>query len=229
MSYSGTLDSRASALNDGMTKVFSLMFVGLLLTTLVAGFGSNSPALLELVTKSAWKWPILLAPLGFVLVMSFGYSGLSAGTLRTLFIGYALINGLSLSAIMAVYSLPSLLIAGVGATVLFGAMAGYGYFTKKDLSGYGGILFGGLIALLVVMILNIFLASTILTYVISVAGILLFMALTAFDVQKIRDELWEGDFDSKATTMGALTLYLDFLNLFLFILRLVGAPVPKND
>lgn len=218
----GTRSSQEAWLNDAFTKMFAIMGGGLLLTAGAAVLTAAFPAFQAVLLATSLKWVVIFAPLVMVLIMGFGYEKLSANSLRTLFVAFSLVNGLSLSAIIVVYSVSSIVLSLIGASGLFLGMALYGYLTKKDLTSWGSILFVGLIVLLVVMIINLFLGSTLLEMAISVAGILLFMALTAFDVQKLRDQLWMEPTAEKAVIMGALTLYLDFLNLFLFVLRLFG-------
>jgi uncharacterized protein len=218
----------AGWLNDALMKVFTIMGGGLALTAITAMFAASSTAFMAVFTGTALKWVILFAPLVMVLIMSFGYQKLSRQSLMALFLAFAVLNGLSLSVIVLMYSASALVLSFLSASALFLGMAAYGYLTKKDLSSWGSILFVGLIVLLGVMILNMFLGSTILEIVISCAGILLFMALTAYDVQNIKDTLWMEEDNRKAIIMGALSLYLDFLNLFLFILRLFGL-APKTD
>ena len=219
----------AGWLNSSLQRVFTMMGGGLALTAFMALLASSSPAFMSLFLGTGLKWVILFAPLVMVLIMSFGYSKLSKTSLLWLFLGFAVLNGLSLSVIVLAYSVTALVSSFFSASALFLGMAAYGYFTKKDLSSWGSILFVGLIVLLGVMILNIFLGSGLLNIAISCAGVLLFMALTAYDVQKIRNDLWIEQDNGKAVIMGALTLYLDFLNLFLFILRLFGVNTPRND
>lgn len=212
----------------GMTRVYNYMFLGLILTAVVSLFTASSPALMAAIFGTPLKWVVLLAPIGFVLAMSFGYNKFSANTLRTLFFTYAFINGLSLSILCVAYTGASLFGAFLSASAVFAVMSVIGYTTKTDLTKYGPILFAGLIALLIVMVVNIFVGSSALNTAISCLGVLLFTALTAYDTQKIAEQVRDNS-DGKAGIMGALTLYLDFLNLFLFILNLLGVKTPQAD
>ena len=212
-----------------LSKVYSTMGLGLLVTFLIAMLMSSSPATMEAVFGSALKWPVMLAPLAFVLIMSFGYEKFQASTLKALFYGFSVLQGLSLSVIFVVYTGASIATTlGLAAAMFFG-MSAYGYFTKRSLHHLGGYLMVALIMLIVVMIVNIFLKNSMLEIVISCVGVLLFLALTAYDTQKIKETLWSERDVEKATIMGALTLYLDFLNLFLFLLRLLGVKVPSKE
>lgn len=214
-----------------MSKVYATMGLGLLVTFLTAMFVASSPATMAAIFGSALKWPVMLAPLAFVLIMSFGYSKFSAGTLKALFYGFSVLQGLSLSVIFLAYTGTSIATTlGLTAAMFFG-MSAYGYFTKRSLHNLGGYLMVALIMLIIVMIVNIFLKSPVMTIAISCIGVLLFLALTAYDTQQIKETLWAERDVEKATIMGALTLYLDFLNIFLFLLRLIGVQVPgsKDD
>jgi uncharacterized protein len=214
-----------------LSKVYSTMGIGLVVTFLTSMFLASSPNLMAAIFGSALKWPIMLAPLAFVLIMSFGYSKFSASTLKALFYGFSVLQGLALSVIFIAYTGTSIATTlGLTASMFFG-MSAYGYFTKRSLHNLGGYLLVALIMLIVVMVVNIFLKSSILAIAISMIGVLLFLVLTAYDTQKIKDSLMVERDVEKATIMGALTLYLDFLNLFLFMLRLIGVQTPgsKDD
>ena len=214
-----------------LSKVYSTMGIGLVVTFLTAMFLASSPTTMAAIFGSALKWPVMLAPLAFVLIMSFGYSKFSATTLKALFYGFSVLQGLSLSVIFLAYTGTSIATTlGLTAAMFFG-MSAYGYFTKRSLHNLGGYLMVALIMLIVVMIVNIFLKSSMLAIIISMVGVLLFLVLTAYDTQQIKDSLMVERDVEKATIMGALTLYLDFLNIFLFLLRLIGVQVPgsKDD
>lgn len=212
-----------------LSKVYSTMGLGLLVTFLVAALMSSSPATMAAVFGSALKWPVMLAPLVFVLIMSFGYEKFQASTLTALFYGFSVLQGLSLSVIFVVYTGASIATTLALSAAMFFGMSAYGYFTKRSLHNLGGYLMVALIMLLVVMIVNIFLKNSMLEILISCVGVLLFLALTAYDTQQIKETLWSERDVEKATIMGALTLYLDFLNLFLFLLRLLGVKVPSKE
>lgn len=212
-----------------LSKVYSTMGLGLLVTFLVAALMSSSPATMAVVFGSALKWPVMLAPLAFVLIMSFGYEKFQASTLTALFYGFSVLQGLSLSVIFVVYTGASIATTLALSAAMFFGMSAYGYFTKRSLHNLGGYLMVALIMLIVVMIVNIFLKNSMLEILISCVGVLLFLALTAYDTQQIKETLWSERDVEKATIMGALTLYLDFLNLFLFLLRLLGVKVPSKE
>lgn len=214
-------------------QVFAWMFGGLILTSISSlYFGLNPDALRYLISVSetgaklnVLGWIVMLAPLGFVLVMSFAFKKLSYIQLASIFILYALVNGISLGFIFYVYDIGSIFKAFVSASALFGIMAVAGYTTKTDLTSFGRIMFFGLIGIIVASLINFFLKSSTMDYVISIFGVIIFTGLTAYDVQKIKALSYESDGSvvyRKLGIMGALNLYLDFINLFLYLLRLFG-------
>lgn len=221
-------DKSSLGLSSFMSTTFIWMFFALMVSALFSVWFASSPDLMAmLMTKTAEGkaaltasgWVVLFAPLGFVLLMSFGYESLSANMLTFLFIVYAAVNGISLSFILLFYTAGSVLGCFVTAALMFGIFAVYGYTTKKDLSSWGNILFMGLIGLIIALVFNAFLGSKLIDYIISIAGVIIFTALTAYDVQKIKSEYYDG---KKGAIMAALNLYLDFINLFLYLLRLFG-------
>jgi FtsH-binding integral membrane protein len=172
----------------------------------------------------------LFAPLGFVLIMSFAYQRLSSTALMALFMAYATINGISFSFILHAFTPGSVLGCFLSASAMFGVMAVMGYTTNQDLTKFGRILFMGVIGVLIAMVINFFLHSSQLDYIISIIGVMVFTALTAYDVQKLK-RIGEGiEYEGgvavndvkKMSILGALTLYLDFINIFLFLLRMFG-------
>ncbi len=174
---------------------------------------------------SPLMWLFVLAPLAFVLVLSFGIQRMAAGTAQLVFWAFATSMGLSLSSIFAVYTGESIARVFFITAGTFGAMSLWGYTTRRDLTSMGSFLFMGLIGLIIAMVVNIFLASSALAFAISAIGVLIFVGLTAYDTQKIKEMYFEGDSAevmSKKSIMGALRLYLDFINLFLMLLRLFG-------
>lgn len=221
--------SSADWLNTTMAKVYGAMGLGLVITAIVALLTYSAPGFQAAILGTWLKWPVLLAPLGFVLVMSFGYKRFSATTLYGLFIAYAAINGLAFSAIMNVFRVGDILLALFSTIGLFGFMSVYGYFTKKDLTSLGQLLFVGLIGILIAMVVNLFVGSSVLATVISCVAVLVFLGLTAYDTQKIREQLWNGEDTGKTIVMGALTLYLDFVNLFIHLLQLLGVLGKSSD
>jgi uncharacterized protein len=208
-----------------MQKVFGLMGLGTAITGLVAFFTAQSPTLLNLVYGTPLRWVVFLAPLGFVLALSFGIQRMRASTAQLVFWAFAGVMGLSLASIFLVYTGQSIVTTFFVSSATFFAMALYGYTTKRDLTGWGSFLFMGLIGLIIASVVNLFVGSTALQFAISAIGVLIFTGLTAYDTQKIKEMYWAGD-DSetggKKAIMGALTLYLDFINLFLMLLRFIG-------
>ena len=228
----GTAAVIDEGLRSYMLKVYNYMGIGLVVTGLVAWF-SNQAAVSngqltgwgELLYTSPLMWVVALAPLGFVLVLSFGINKLSVGAAQATFWAFAAIMGLSLSSIFMVYTDASIAKVFFITAATFGAMSLYGYTTKRDLSGIGNFLIMGLIGLIIAMIVNIFLQSTALEFAISAIGVLIFVGLTAYDTQKIKESYnvsFGADVLAKGAIMGALSLYLDFINLFLMLLRLFG-------
>jgi uncharacterized protein len=221
-----------------MANVFAFMFVALGISALFAYLFANNASLLQyLLTEtdtglkpSMLAYIVMFAPLGFVLLMSFGYNRLSAPVLMTLFIAYSAINGISFSFILLIYTSGSILACFLSAAGMFGLMAFMGYTTKQDLTSFGRIMMMGLIGIIIAMVINFFLHNSTMDYIISFIGVMVFTGLTAYDVQKLKN-IGEGiEYEGtpvvevkKRSIMGALTLYLDFINLFLFLLRLFGS------
>jgi FtsH-binding integral membrane protein len=214
-----------------LSSVFSWMFMGLLATAGMAWiFADNAYLMSLLITETgmtALGWIVMLSPIGFVLLMSFGFQKLSSGSLMLLFIAYSVIMGMSLSFIFLAYDLGSIASTFAITAGMFGAMALLGYTTKTDLSKFGSILIMGLIGIVIASFVNLLiLRSTMMDYIISLLGVLIFTGLTAYDVQKLK-RIGSGmetgsEISRKLIVMGALTLYLDFINLFLFLLRFLG-------
>lgn len=219
-----------------MSSVFMWMFVALALSTVTAYLFSQNQGLLSyLVDAEAGKlntlgWGVMLAPLGFVMLMSLGYQRLSGPVIAALYMLYAAINGISFSFILLAYTSASVITCFASAAVMFGVMGFMGYTTNKDLSSMGRILSMAVIGIVVAMIINFFARSSQLDYIVSIVGVIVFTGLAAWDVQKLKiigagldmeGNQTEADV-KKLSVMGALTLYLDFVNLFLFLLRLFG-------
>jgi uncharacterized protein len=215
-----------------LANVFSWMFMALATTALVAYVASGNEAFLGMMFNaqtggmSMFGWVIMLSPLGLVLWMSAGLARLSAANLSLIFIVYSILMGLSLSFIFLAYTGASIAKTFVIASSMFGLMALVGYTTKTDLSRFGSLMFMGLIGLIIASVINFFMKSSTMDYIISFIGVLVFTGLTAYDVQKLKrigaSNMEQGESMRKATIMGALTLYLDFINLFLFLLRFFG-------
>ena len=216
--------ARDAGLRSYMLKVYNYMASGVLLTGIVALLFASSGMAAQ-VMATPLKWLIILAPLGFVFAMSFGVNRMTTATLQTLFWGFAVAMGLSMSTIFLVYTGVSIAQTFFAVSAGFLALSLYGYTTKKDLSGFGTFLIMGVIGLLVAMVINMFLQSTAMGYAISGIGVLLFAGLTVYDTQKIKSmyaHIAGTDMMGKAAIMSALTLYLDFINMFQFMLAFMG-------
>ncbi len=208
-----------------MLKIYNYMASGLALTGVIALLTANSPTMLQAIFGTPLQWVVMLAPLGFVMVLSFGINKLSLSTAQALFWAFAAVMGLSMASIFLIYTGTSIARVFFISASTFAAMSLYGYTTKRDLSGFGSFLFMGLIGIVIAGLVNLFLQSSALQFVISTVGVLVFVGLTAYDTQKIKVMYAQADgseIAGKKAIMGALTLYLDFINLFLMLLRLFG-------
>jgi FtsH-binding integral membrane protein len=213
-----------AGLRSYMLSVYNYMASGVLLTGIVAMLFANSGMAAQ-VLSSPLRWLVMLAPLGFVMVLSFGINRLSTGTAQALFWAFAAVMGLSLSSIFLVYTGTSIAQTFFATAAAFGGLSLFGYTTKKDLSGLGTFLIMGVVGLLAAMLINIFLRSPVFQLAISGIGVLLFAGLTAYDTQKIKSVYFQvqgTEFVGKSVVMGALTLYLDFVNMFTFLLNFMG-------
>ena len=213
-------------LRSHMLKVYNYMASGVLLTGIVAMFVADSPALLSAIFSGPQAYVVMFSPFIMVLVMSFGINKLSTFALQACYWVFAGLMGLSLSTVLLAYTGESVARVFFITAATFGSLSLYGYTTKKSLSGMGSFLFMGLIGLIIASIVNIFMQSSMMEFVISVIGVLIFAGLTAYDTQKIKQMYFEGhgtEALSKLSIMGALKLYLDFINMFLFLLRLFGS------
>jgi FtsH-binding integral membrane protein len=231
LSGSSTYKQTSSNVKTFMSNVFSWMFLALIVTSVAAWwFASDLTLLRMLVTEegkmSVLGWVVMLAPLGFVLLMSFAFNRLSYTTLIILFITYATLVGISMSFILLAYTLSSVFLTFAITAGMFGTMAVVGYTTKTDLTSFGKIMMMGLVGIIIATIVNMFMQSSMLNYIISYVGVAVFTGLTAYDVQKLKmigEGTTYGDENTKKLSiLGALTLYLDFINLFLMLLRLFG-------
>jgi FtsH-binding integral membrane protein len=205
-----------------MGRVYGHMALAVITSMIVSFLVSSSPALMGLLFGTALKWVVIFAPLVAILAMSFAVEKFSKGALQIFLHGFAALMGLSFATIFVVYNIGSIVSAFMGAAVLFGTMSFYGYFTKRDLTSIGQFMFVGLIAIIIASIINIFIGSTVFQMVISAIGIIVFLGLTAYDTQKIRQLVTQEGDTGKEEVMGALSLYLDFINLFLMLLQLFG-------
>ena len=227
-----------------MLKVYNYMALGVAVTGIVAlmvanmavssvptpyslGGGTYLTELGATIYTSPLRWVIMFAPLAFVMVLSFGINRLSAGAAQMAFWAFSAIMGLSISWIFLVYAGGSIAQVFFVTAATFGALSLWGYTTKRDLSGMGTFLFMGVIGLIIASIVNIFLASSAFQFAISVLGVLIFAGLTAYDTQRIKNEYayvaHDGTLMAKSAIMGALSLYLDFVNMFMFLLSLFGS------
>ncbi|MEP9361283.1 Bax inhibitor-1/YccA family protein [Sphingomonas sp. KR3-1] len=228
-------EARDAGLRSYMLSVYNYMLSGVLLTGVVALLFAKTGWVQSLYSLnengapaglSALGFIVALSPLAVVLTMNFGIRRLSTSTLQTLFWVYAFLVGLSLSTIFVTYTDTSIAQVFFGTAAGFAGLSLWGYTTKRDLSGMGTFLIMGLIGLIVAMVVNMFIGSGPLSLAISVIGVLIFAGLTAYDTQKIKSMyayVGNTDMRGKAVVMGALTLYLDFINMFLFLLRLFGS------
>ena len=213
-----------AGLRSYMLSVYNYMASGVLLTGIVALLAYQS-GFTQSMIGSPLMWVVMLAPLAFVMVLSFGINKLSTGAAQALFWVYAAVMGLSMSTIFLAFSGTSIAQTFFATAAAFLGLSLYGYTTKKDLSGIGTFLIMGVVGIIVAMLINLFVQSTALGLAISVIGVLLFAGLTAYDTQKIKSMYFyvQGtDFVGKSVVMGALTLYLDFVNMFTFLLNLLG-------
>jgi FtsH-binding integral membrane protein len=216
-----------AGLRSYMLSVYNYMTSAILLSGIVAiGFAMSGAAAQVFVGGGILKWIITFAPLGFVFGMSFGQARMSTGTLQLMFWGFAVAMGLSLSTIFLVYSEIAIAQAFFATAASFAGLSLWGYTTKKDLSAMGTFLIMGLVGLIVASVINLFVHSGPLAYVISLVGVLLFAGLTAYDTQRTKSmyaAVAGTEYEGRVAIMSALNLYLDFINMFLFILRLFGS------
>jgi uncharacterized protein len=212
----------AEEINSAMGRVYGHMSLAVLVSMLVSYWIGTTPELLQFFFTGVLKWIVIFAPLAAIFGVSYVLANNpTKSTAQLCLHGFAALMGLSFSMIFAVFTMGSIVSAFMGAAILFGVMSGYGYFTKRSLDSVGRFMFVGLIAIIIASIVNIFIGSTVMQMVISALAIIIFLGLTAYDTQKIREELSVETSDS-AEVRGALTLYMDFINLFLNLLQLFG-------
>jgi FtsH-binding integral membrane protein len=219
------VDRIDEGLRSYMLSVYNYMGLGLALTGLVAFFVAATPAIYMPIFTTPLKWVVMLAPLGFVFFLSARIQNMSAGAAQATFWAFAAVMGLSMASIFLVFTGASIARVFFITAGTFGAMSLYGYTTKRDLTNWGSFLFMGLIGIIIASLVNIFLASPALYFAISVIGVVVFVGLTAYDTQQIKEMYYEGDgadVMTKKTIMGSLRLYLDFINLFVMLLHLFG-------
>ena len=227
-SLNGDVMGRGATFDAGLRKhmlsIYNYMASGVLLSGIVAWFFASSN-MAAAVMQTPLKWLIILAPLGFVFGMSMGANRMKTSTLQALFWGFCVVMGLSLSTIFLVYTNASIATTFLATAGAFAGLSLFGYTTKKSLSAMGSFMVMGLVGIIIAMVINIFVQSSALQMGISVLGVLIFAGLTAYDTQRLKDEyamLAGTEFAGKAVVLGALTLYLDFINMFQFLLSFLG-------
>jgi len=219
----------ADQINTAMGRVYSYMALAVLVSMLTSYGVSTSTELMALLFGTPLKWVVMFAPLVFVFLVPMLFNagiGLMGGILTLA--AFAALMGLSFATIFVVYSMGSIFTAFMGAGILFGVMSFYGYFTRRSLESLGQFMFIGLIAIIIASVVNIFIGSTVMQMVISAVAIVIFLGLTAYDTQTIREQLMDNN-DTTAELYGALTLYLDFINIFISLLQLIGVAPNKDD
>lgn len=219
----GVLNYRtAGEINAAMGRVYGHMSLAVIVSMLVSYWIGTTPELLAFFFTGVLKWIVIFAPLAAIFGISYVLNNNpSKGVAQLCLHGFAALMGLSFSMIFAVFTMGSIVSAFMGAAILFAVMSGYGYFTKRSLDSMGKFMFVGLIAIVIASIVNIFIGSTVMQMVISALAIIIFLGLTAYDTQQIREMVSVDTSDSVEVT-GALTLYMDFINLFLNLLQLFG-------
>ncbi len=223
INYSRSEERAVAASNTLVRQVYAWMGAGLLITALMALATVSSPALLRAVVGNRLVfYGLVFGELGLVMVLSGAINRLSAASATFLFVGYAALNGVTLSVIFLVYTADSIASTFLVSAGMFGAMSAYGALTRRDLTSWGSFLFMGLIGVVLASLVNIYLRSDAVSWVVSALGVIVFTGLTAYDSWKIKALAAGGTGGRKPAILGALTLYLDFINLFLMLLRLVG-------
>jgi len=208
-----------------MLSIYNYMASGVLLTGLVALLTASTGLALSFASGPL-MWIVALSPLAIVFAMSFGVQRFSTSTLQAMFWGFAVLMGLSLSTIFLVYTGGSIAATFFATAGAFAGLSLYGYTTQRDLSGFGSFLIMGVIGLIIASVINLFLQSAALMWAVSFLGVLIFAGLTAYDTQRLKEQyaqLRGSEWAGKAVVMGALSLYLDFINMFLFMLRFMGS------
>jgi len=222
--YTGGISDYRSAeeVNAAMGRVYGHMSLAVVVSMLVSYWVGTTPELLQFFFTGVLKWIVIFAPLAAIFGVSYVLgNNPSKGVAQLCLHGFAALMGLSFSMIFAVFTMGSIVGAFMGAAILFAVMSGYGYFTKRSLDSVGKFMFVGLIAIIIASIVNIFIGSTVMQMVISALAIIIFLGLTAYDTQQIR-EMVSVDTSPAVEVSGALTLYMDFINLFLNLLQLFG-------
>ena len=219
----GITDYRSAAeVNSAMGRVYGHMSMAVIVSMIVSYFVGSSPELLAFFFTGLMKWIVIFSPLVAILAFAFAAEHFNKGQLQLFLYAFASLMGLSFATIFAVFTMGSIVSAFMSAGVLFAVMSGYGYFTKQSLDSMGKFMFVGLIAIIIASIINIFSGSTVMQMVISAIAVIVFLGLTAYDTQKIREMVAVDGDTGREEVMGALTLYMDFINLFINLLQLFG-------
>jgi FtsH-binding integral membrane protein len=223
----GTLAYRSAAdINSAMGRVYAHMSLAVLVSMLVSYWVGSTPELVQFFFTGVLKWIVIFAPLAAVFAVSHVLgNNPSKGVAQLCLHGFAALMGLSFAMIFAVFTMGSIVSAFMGAAILFAVMSGYGYFTKRSLESMGQFMFIGLIAIVIASIVNIFIGSSVMATVISALAIIIFLGLTAYDTQRIR-EMISVDTSPAVEISGALSLYMNFINIFINLLQLFGV---RND
>jgi FtsH-binding integral membrane protein len=232
--YMSNAQAEAAQIDVGlrhyMLGVYNYMASGLALTGIVALLVAHSPQLSHLLLGTQLRWVVILAPLAMVFILGFRLNQMRASTAKAMFWAFSALMGASLASVFLVYTQQSIAQTFFITAASFAGLSLYGYTTKRDLSAFGAFLVMGLWGLIIASVVNLFLHSTGLQFVVSAAGVLIFAGLTAWDTQKVKEMYWEADgseLAAKKSVMAALTLYLDFINLFMFMLQFLG--VQRRD
>lgn len=212
----------ASDINTRMISVYNNMFLAVVNSMIVSLLVASSPGLMAFLFGTAVKWVVIFAPLVMILAMNWIMERATYVQAQGMLHVFAALMGLSMSTIFVVFTTASIVSAFMGAAVLFGTMSLWGYFTKRSLESWGSFLLVGLIAVVIASVVNVFLGSSALAMAVSAVAIIVFLGLTAYDTQRIRQEVSLRDSDSKAEILGALSLYMNFINLFISLLQLFG-------
>ena len=212
----------AEQVNSAMGRVYGHMSLAVLVSMIVSYFVGTTPELIQFFFTGVLKWIVIFAPLVAILAFAFASEHFNKSQLQLFLHAFAALMGLSFATIFAIFTMGSIVSAFMGAAILFAVMSGYGYFTKQSLDSMGKFMFVGLIAIIIASIVNIFIGSTVMQMVISALAIIIFLGLTAYDTQKIREAVSLGGDTGREEVIGALTLYMDFINLFINLLQLFG-------
>ena len=222
--YTGGITDYRSAedINSAMGRVYGHMSMAVIVSMLVSYFVGTSPELLAFFFTGVMMWIVIFAPLVAIFAFAFASENFNKSQLQLFLHSFAALMGLSMATIFAIFTMGSIVSAFMGAAILFGTMSFYGYFTRRSLDSMGQFMMIGLIAIIIASVVNIFIGSTVMQMVISALAIIIFLGLTAYDTQKIREAVSVDGDTGRQEVLGALTLYMDFINLFINLLQLFG-------